>query len=724
MNTAIHPHLSMSRSLRGALVISWLLCLIAQPLHAQTDWDVLKVTNTGIPGESVGFAKFAPDGKLWVTARWPFFQAGGFTIYDFQTQIWETYADWDSPLPSQFVNDIEFDSAGGAWMATSGGLVHFDGTNWVIFNSANSPLLHNNIGDIDLDADGHVWINNSGGPSSAIFEYDGANWTSFAVGGALPWAPPWDVLSSVLVDNVGHVWVTNEVLNGVAEYDGIRWTLHGAGVNRFRGLKQDAEGNIWMLAGIGGGNFFYRFDGTSFATFSSANTPFVNTSITTIAVDDVASVYVGNWAGQVIKSTSSGASWSQVTTTPFQVFSMAPAPNGDLWITSPGAVRHHDSTGVWIEAFNTYNTGIPDYWINDFSVGADGKIWLSGSEGGISSFDGQRWSNFGSHNPNEPWPALADGTDSVFVDNLGDAWFGTNGIGRWDGVSLQVWDWTNSNLGIDTTQDIVQDGTGTIWIGTDFSGVFWFDGADWVNHAFAPAGWTANEVESLSTDSQGRLWVATFVALHMFDGTNWNSFDALNNFLFSLGGPNAVEIGPDDTIWIGTDGGLVAFDGVNWQVFNTANSPLPADQIQSIDFRSDGLMAVSAMEFGPITPFPNGVSLIDGDINNSANWTIHTFENSPIPHYQLGDVKFDSNGDLWISAISEGVAVALIGGSMVIPGDINGDGIADTNDIPIFTAVLIGTDTDPNHMAAADMNTDGAADGLDAQPFTNALLGG
>jgi hypothetical protein len=63
----------------------------------------------------------------------------------------------------------------------------------------------------------------------------------------------------------------------------------------------------------------------------------------------------------------------------------------------------------------------------------------------------------------------------------------------------------------------------------------------------------------------------------------------------------------------------------------------------------------SSMEFGPITPFPNGVAFIKGDIANPADWTVWSYGSSPLPHYQLGSLKFGPRGDLWVSAISEGV---------------------------------------------------------------------
>lgn len=54
-------------------------------------------------------------------------------------------------------------------------------------------------------------------------------------------------------------------------------------------------------------------------------------------------------------------------------------------------------------------------------------------------------------------------------------------------------------------------------------------------------------------------------------------------------------------------------------------------------------------------------------------------------------------------------------------GDIDGNGFGNLADIPSFVAVLLGTDTIPAHVAAADMNCDGLANGLDAQGFANRI---
>jgi hypothetical protein len=55
-------------------------------------------------------------------------------------------------------------------------------------------------------------------------------------------------------------------------------------------------------------------------------------------------------------------------------------------------------------------------------------------------------------------------------------------------------------------------------------------------------------------------------------------------------------------------------------------------------------------------------------------------------------------------------------------GDLDTDGDTDMVDASLFVAVLLGSDTDPAHIAAADLDCSGVVDGLDIQPFVDLLL--
>lgn len=62
--------------------------------------------------------------------------------------------------------------------------------------------------------------------------------------------------------------------------------------------------------------------------------------------------------------------------------------------------------------------------------------------------------------------------------------------------------------------------------------------------------------------------------------------------------------------------------------------------------------------------------------------------------------------------------------NLVIAGDINDDGHVDATDTMLFSAVLVGNDTDAGHVARSDINNDSSADGLDVPEFVAALLAG
>ncbi|MCZ6697372.1 MAG: putative Ig domain-containing protein [Planctomycetota bacterium] len=57
-------------------------------------------------------------------------------------------------------------------------------------------------------------------------------------------------------------------------------------------------------------------------------------------------------------------------------------------------------------------------------------------------------------------------------------------------------------------------------------------------------------------------------------------------------------------------------------------------------------------------------------------------------------------------------------------GDVDQSGTLDLNDVAPFASVLVGLDTDPDHVAAADINCDGASDGRDIQPFVESIMNG
>jgi ligand-binding sensor domain-containing protein len=201
----------------------------------------------------------------------------------------------------------------------------------------------------------------------------------------------------------------------------------------------------------------------------------------------------------------------------------------------------------------------------------------------------------------------------------------------------------------------------------------------------------------MERDLQGNLWVATLTSLHFFNGTTWFAVGVQHGSPVEM--PTSLKVHPDGSLWIGANNGLIRYQNSQWTIYDQANSPMPASAVQSLDIRADGLIGFSVIQFGPVTPFPNGVVLFDG----VGGWQVFSYGTHPLPHYQLGDVEFDADGDIWVSTISEGVVQIVLEPSAV-PGDATGDGLVNVNDL---LAVIGAWGACPAGSCPADLNSDG-----------------
>ncbi len=100
-------------------------------------------------------------------------------------------------------------------------------------------------------------------------------------------------------------------------------------------------------------------------------------------------------------------------------------------------------------------------------------------------------------------------------------------------------------------------------------------------------------------------------------------------------------------------------------------------------------------------------------------------DNNPFPGNPLnrGQVAYD----LWLSnGMGAPVPMANVGDPSLfdveLKGDVDGDRQVTVADVPAFVQVLIGLDTDPRHICAADMDGLVGPDAADIQPFADRIL--
>jgi hypothetical protein len=167
------------------------------------------------------------------------------------------------------------------------------------------------------------------------------------------------------------------------------------------------------------------------------------------------------------------------------------------------------------------------------------------------------------------------------------------------------------------------------------------------------------------------------------------------DYFYDLGGMSALAIDGNDDLWLGTIEGLVHYDGQTFTLYDQSNTPMPASSVRGIDFRSDGVIGLSLSEYVGTVPYPHGACVVDGPIGDPASWSIYSYQDGYLPHYQLGRCSWDADGNFWVSTLGEGSFVLHLG-PPAVPGDMDGDGDVDLDDHASFVECLAGPEVAPS----------------------------
>lgn len=206
------------------------------------------------------------------------------------------------------------------------------------------------------------------------------------------------------------------------------------------------------------------------------------------------------------------------------------------------------------------------------------------------------------------------------------------------------------------------DNRDRLW-GRTINGLANFDGTDWNTYDQNDAGFDIRRVSCMKFDSRGRLWAGSFGnGLIMFDGTEWKNFTRANSDIPSdyVG---SIGIDNDDIIWLNgrdefhphadCDGtGLTRFDGSTWKTYTTLNSPIPSNNIYSIEVDADNVKWLATCGNTALTSFDN------------QKWEFYTVDNSGIADNMPFNISIDRNGNrIWIIHYEYGISYATINGS-------------------------------------------------------------
>ena len=267
--------------------------------HDGTGWQTITI----LPGVPEVFTLDSTN-SLWVTI-----QGGGIVRTDGDT-IFEEYNMSNSLIPSNTVRDVEIGPDSTIWMATSAGLVNFDGIFWTVYNSSNSIMSSDIVLTIEFDSNWNLWFTSSG--TQGIIRLKGGimklynSTTSNCYPG---WTP-----GELHADRKGNIWFTaifspfgtykdmwrfSDTEREVWTYTGyhivydttcttISSTMGASPLNYFEYLRIyiDKQDNVWpagLVPSSRPDSKLFKFDGATWETYHDSTSSIPQNYVTAMA---------------------------------------------------------------------------------------------------------------------------------------------------------------------------------------------------------------------------------------------------------------------------------------------------------------------------------------------------------------------------------------------------------------------------------------------------------
>jgi ligand-binding sensor domain-containing protein/signal transduction histidine kinase len=245
-------------------------------------------------------------------------------------------------------------------------------------------------------------------------------------------------------------------------------------------------------------------------------------------------------------------------------------------------------------------------------------------------------------------------------------WLGTQeGLARFDGVSFQVFDSTNTPaLAHNDIAALYLDSRARLWISSRGGGVARFENGRFTSLT-KKDGLIDDNVLAVYEDSQKRIWFATNEGCTVLEpgGKLWNLSTPEG---LPKGAVNDVKEGPDGSMWIATEGGLVHWRQGSATVYDSQTLPsLTVNDIRTLAFDSSGALWVGTWG-GGLLRYARG------------QW-----ENIPSdrPKQMIADTVEDRDKNLWV-ALGDGGLGRVEDGRLVAYG--KGDGLPNENGLVVF----------------------------------------
>jgi diguanylate cyclase (GGDEF)-like protein len=527
-------------------------------------------------------------GTIWAGTQ------NGLARYNPKTNDFTRFAPPPGPSAQRIIKSIIGDGKDGMWLATWGGLQHFDpatGAFQLYLHDAKAPasLASNDINAIAMDERGGLWAATWPGGLDYLAAGAGGFEHRRVDSAELP-DPKLNIVRSLYYGRDHTLWIGTETgvvtWNAANDWDSRKRIESPA--TRINYLYGDRNDTVWAGTLASG---LLRWDKDSASAIhyvhrANDSNSLPSDYIRAVMHDRSGMLWIGSFTDGISVVNLNSQGFQRFIPFDVEAHNLRPdnslkyiegAPSGRLWLASNSGVSLFDpASGDVLKTFRA-EPAKPGALSNDIVYSLyqqpGGPLWV-GTSAGLNRLDG----------PDLPFKVLsfgsvgADFINTIVPGSGNMLWLGTgNQVIRYDTAAGT---WTNyftsaddpDSRSVTSTTVIVEDTQGRVWMGSEWSGGG-LDVLDVKTGKFRhlrhetgnPLSLADNNVSSLYQDPQGRMWAGTAKGLNqvLVAATGAITFRAFND-KDSVGAQKILAMRSDQAgqLWISTAGGLIRMDPV------------------------------------------------------------------------------------------------------------------------------------------------------------------
>ncbi len=365
----------------------------------------------------------------------------------------------------------------------------------------------------------------------------------------------------------------------------------GLSSNVIRNIKEDFSGNIWFATEIG----VNKFDGIEYTQYLTNH--------------EIMSIEQGN--------------------------------DSSLWFATykSGLINFDGKNFIQY----TQKDGLPDISFRVVYKDKKGRIWAGGMDrGGLVCYENGKFTSFALHQR-----SYGNTVSKIYEDKRGIIWVCTFGGGlfSYDGQTFKNYklkklqpQWLiDDDLHQNKFMAITEDINGNLWIGTRFSGIYFFKNGAFIEK-FSPKlnNFPATCVRDLKSDPSGAVWISTDDGLFKYDHNKMTPFSQKDGLNTSKLGRLFFDSGKN--LWVTSGSGANKYreGGFEYHSFESA--------------KTNKITAIKDLKINK-----SHLNILTEDRIIICDSAFNIIKKTPIPLKPANSLLIDALGNTWVSTFGAGI---------------------------------------------------------------------